>query len=69
MTMKLVLTLVLLVPLLVLATVAFAGDKVKHPVKAPKYDTAGRAMTVPMPVFNSRNDVIHRYRGGPKYPH
>jgi hypothetical protein len=47
---------------------AFAGDKVKHPVKAPKYDTEGRAMTLPMSVFN-RSDVIHRYRGGPKYPH
>jgi uncharacterized membrane protein AbrB (regulator of aidB expression) len=64
------LTVVLLIPLFVLATPALAGGKATGPIKAQKYDNAGRAMTMPAAaVPSNRNDVIHRYRGGPKYPH
>ena len=63
---KRLLTLALLLPFLAMSTLAYAGAKASAPSKGQKYDTAGRAMTVPS---QNRNDVVHRYHGGPKYPH
>jgi hypothetical protein len=66
MTTKRLLTLAVLLPFLAMSTMAYAGAKASAPSKGQKYDTAGRAMDTS---WQNRNDVIHRYRGGPKYPH
>jgi hypothetical protein len=66
MVTKRLLTLALLLPFLAMSTMAYAGAKASAPPKGQKYDTAGRAMSMPS---QNTNDVIHRYRGGPKYPH
>ncbi len=63
---KRLLTLAVLLPFLAMSTIAYAGAKVSAPVKGQKYDTAGRAMDTSS---QNRNDVVHRYHGGPKYPH
>jgi hypothetical protein len=62
---KRLLTLALLLPFLAMSMTAYAGGKVSTP-KGQKYDNAGRAMSAPV---QNTNNVIHRYRGGPKYPH
>jgi hypothetical protein len=65
MIMRRLFTLALLLPFLAMSTTAYAAAKTSAP-KGQKYDNAGRAMTVPS---QNTNNVIHRYRGGPKYPH
>ncbi len=61
---KRLLTLVVLLPFLAMSTIAYAGAQAAAPSKGKKYDTAGKAMST-----QTTNDVVHRYRGGPKYPH